>query len=146
MASKPNQLKSCGMLVVLGSPPREFLLMQHADRYDLPKGHVDPGETEMQCALREMQEETGLQADDVVVDPHFRFTTTYPVRSSRTSFEVWEKTLVIFLCTLKRPRPIVTTEHLGYRWFPWQPPHHIQPMTIDPLLARLADFLGQDAP
>ncbi len=29
-----------------------FLLMKHRNRYDLPKGHVDSGETEMQTALR----------------------------------------------------------------------------------------------
>ena len=43
--------KSCGFLIMRGEPPREFLLMRHADRWDLPKGHVDPGETEMHLDL-----------------------------------------------------------------------------------------------
>src|SRR6185312_12975567 len=29
----------------------------------LPKGHIDPGETEQQAATREVREETGVQAE-----------------------------------------------------------------------------------
>ena len=59
-----SDVKSCGFLLVRGEPIREFLLMRHADRWDLPKGHVDAGETEMECALRELAEETGVAAAD----------------------------------------------------------------------------------
>jgi 8-oxo-dGTP pyrophosphatase MutT (NUDIX family) len=34
--------------------PLEFLLMQHAERWDLPKGHLDPGESQKQAAIREL--------------------------------------------------------------------------------------------
>lgn len=44
----------------------EFLLVQDArDRWTIPKGHVEEGETTKQTALREIQEETGLK--DVVI-------------------------------------------------------------------------------
>ena len=46
-------IQSCGFLVYREEPKLSFLLMQHSTRWDLPKGHVDPGETEMECALRE---------------------------------------------------------------------------------------------
>lgn len=36
--------------------------------WDLPKGHVDEGETELQCTLRELYEETGISADDIEID------------------------------------------------------------------------------
>lgn len=91
-----SQLKSCGVLVVRGNPPNKFLLMQHADRLDLPKGHVDPGETEIECALRELEEETGITAHDIELDPLFRFSTSYRVlRRQRQDFV--DKTTVIFL-------------------------------------------------
>jgi ADP-ribose pyrophosphatase YjhB (NUDIX family) len=51
--SDPNQMrevKSCGFLVM--KPDQSFLLMKHKDRYDLPKGHMEAGETEHQTALR----------------------------------------------------------------------------------------------
>jgi 8-oxo-dGTP pyrophosphatase MutT (NUDIX family) len=135
-----NVAKSCGFLVVRGDPAREFLLMRHADRWDLPKGHVDPGETELQCALRELREETGIGVTDIELVGGFRFESHYPVRA-KNSGELYEKTLVVFLGRLQRNVPIVVTEHLGYEWFAWNPPHQIQATTIDPLLDSLAHFL-----
>lgn len=133
-------IKSCGFLVVRGEPIGEFLLMRHKDRWDLPKGHVDPGETEMQCALRELREETGIDEGSIEVLSGFRFTTQYPVRSKKTH-QLYDKTLVVFLARLVREVPIVVSEHPGYQWFRWSPPHKIQAFTIDPLLDTLAQFL-----
>lgn len=145
--SSPTPLKSCGVLLVRTAPDnpreiREFLLMKHPDRWDLPKGHVDPGEVdERVTALRELQEETGVPPDAVELDPAFRFTTQYHVVSPRTRGEPRLKTLVIFLGRLTRDVPIRTSEHEGYRWFPWRPPHAIQARTIDPLLSAVADYV-----
>ncbi|MCA9189386.1 MAG: NUDIX domain-containing protein [Pirellulaceae bacterium] len=141
-----SDIKSCGVLIVKGSPVQSFLLMKHADRWDLPKGHVDSGETELQCALRELEEETGIRPADIRLDEHFRFTTQYTVRSKRHQYQPRQKTTVIFLAELLRDVAIHLTEHPGYQWFDWSPPHHIQPETIDPLLAQLAEYLDRRPP
>jgi bis(5'-nucleosidyl)-tetraphosphatase len=135
------ELKSCGVLIVRGEPVEQFLLMKHADRWDLPKGHVDPGETELECALRELEEETGICPADVAIDPGFVFTLQYDVQYERTGGRRQLKTLQIFLGRLKRDVSITPTEHQGYEWFDWSPPHAIQEQTIDPLLAKLAEYL-----
>jgi bis(5'-nucleosidyl)-tetraphosphatase len=133
-------VKSCGFLIVRGKPIREFLLMRHADRWDLPKGHIDSGETEMECALRELHEETGIDRKDIEIDDGFRYATQYPVRDQRRD-GACDKTLVIFLARLVRDVQIDPTEHGGYQWFPWNPPHAIQEKTIDPLLAAAERFV-----
>jgi 8-oxo-dGTP pyrophosphatase MutT (NUDIX family) len=136
-----SDVKSCGFLIVRGDPIREFLLMRHADRWDLPKGHVDPGESDLDCALRELHEETGITKNDIDIIDGFRFTTHYQVRGKRDG-QLRDKTLIIFLARLLREVKIDPTEHPGYQWFPWQPPHKIQAFTIDPLLSAVEEFFA----
>ena len=68
-----RQVKSCGVIVFRRMPELSFLLMKHSHRYDLPKGHMEEGETELETALREMWEETGIPIDEVKLDPEFRY-------------------------------------------------------------------------
>ena len=39
-----------------------------AKHWDLPKGKVDPGETEIQAAVRELQEETSIEVDETKLE------------------------------------------------------------------------------
>ena len=136
-----EQVRSCGFLIVRGTPVESFLLMRHTTRWDLPKGHVDPGETDIQCAYRELWEETGIGHDAVEMDPVFQFQTEYPVRRKKQG-DIVNKTLIVFLGRLCQEVAITPTEHPGFEWVPWQPPHQIQTATIDPLLAELDRFLA----
>ena len=135
--------RSCGFLIVRGEPISEFLLMKHKSRWDLPKGHVDPGETDLECALRELEEETGIPADAIRLDPVFSFEHSYEVRDSRYGKEPVQKTLSVFLGTLSQEVEIVVTEHESFDWFSWSPPHDIQKKTINPLLEAVAQHLEE---
>jgi 8-oxo-dGTP pyrophosphatase MutT (NUDIX family) len=136
---------SCGFLIFRRQPQLEFLLMRHAERWDLPKGHVDPGETHLACALRELQEETGILPSDIQIDPDFQFIHDYLVTYKTTPEVTRTKRLIVFLGTLINAVDVQATEHLGYQWFPWKPPHAIQTQTIDPLLESL-DLYFQSRP
>ena len=133
---------SCGFLIVRGNPISSFLLMEHPDRWDLPKGHVDPGETDLECALRELEEETGIRTDNLEIIEEFVFESRYQVNGRRYGGDgPVTKILRIFLGRLLSDQPIEVTEHDGYRWVEWNPPHRIQERTIDPVLKELEVFV-----
>ena len=69
--------KSCGALVFRRFHGNtELLLIKHANggHWSFPKGHVEAGETEIETAMREIKEETGI---DVIIDPSFREVISY---------------------------------------------------------------------
>lgn len=69
--------KSCGAIVYRKFHGNtEILLIKHVNsgHWSFPKGHVEKGETEVETALREIKEETGI---DVIIDPTFRETVSY---------------------------------------------------------------------
>lgn len=47
----------------IGGIPHYVLVVELDGHCGLPKGHIESGETEMQAALREIKEETGITAD-----------------------------------------------------------------------------------
>lgn len=120
--------------------------MKHKNRWDLPKGHVDPGETDLQAAFRELVEETGIKQRDVEHDSKFLFEHQYEVSGKRykeaDDNEKVMKTLLIYLGFVETQIEIELTEHPGYEWFEWNPPHEIQKQTIDPLLQQVAKHLA----
>jgi bis(5'-nucleosidyl)-tetraphosphatase len=141
-----QQVKSCGFILFRGDradPQKSFLLMKHLDRYDLPKGHVEPGESDLECALREMNEETGIPMSAVQIEPDFQYRSIYYPQYARYDCETIEKTLIIFLGWVNPQTEIITTEHLGYEWIDWHPPHQLQPQTIDPLLAEVRAYFRE---
>lgn len=69
--------KSCGALVYRYDNGRLLLLLlrhRHGGHWSFPKGHVEGTETEIETALREVQEETGLH---VSLQEGFRHTVEY---------------------------------------------------------------------
>lgn len=141
-----RQVKSCGVLVFRRNPELSFLLMKHTHRFDLPKGHLEPGETEVQCALREMWEETGIPVDQVELDATFRYEEMYRPIEPRFGSERVEKTLVIFLGWIDKADEIQVTEHGGHEWRRWNPPHSIQKYTINPLLSAVESHFVHQPP
>lgn len=102
--------KSCGVIPYRknGDSVEYLLLFQHGSKtWSFPKGHMEAGETELDTALRELREETGMTARLL---PSFRETITYSIS------ELTRKQVVLFLGEVTgepTPRP---GEIEYYRW------------------------------
>jgi len=73
--------KSCGVLPYrIENGQRQFLLVfeTFSKCWSIPKGHVEAGETDMQTAIRELYEETGLTAN---LDISQSASIEYPISS-----------------------------------------------------------------
>ena len=135
-----RKLTSCGVLCF---HKNQFLLMKRAHRYDLPKGHLYETESEIECALRHLQEETGIRADAIQLDHGFRFVITYFPLYDQYPNELVEKTTVIFVArTTAEPTIELSAEHVGYEWIDWNPPHIIERETINGLMAAIEQYYG----
>ena len=101
--------KSCGVIPYrLREGQREYLvLMQTNGSWSFPKGHMEPGETEEETALRELREETGLKA---LGEPEGSVTLEYPLTPP------CRKQVVLYLWQVWGEVKPQESEIRAYRW------------------------------
>ena len=89
-----------------------LLVQHHAGHWAFPKGHAEPGESEAQAALRELQEETGIY--DVTLRADLSITETY--HFSRNGQPV-EKTVRYFIGLVHHDKVKIQVEEIrSFRW------------------------------
>lgn len=93
---------------------RRYLLLQNAGRWDFPKGGVEKGESELQTAIREVKEETGLE---VRLVPGFRKVIEYFYRRGGKNIH---KQVAYHLAIADHERVKISFEHQSYGWFPYE--------------------------
>ena len=109
--------KSCGV-VLLNS--NKVLLLQHPDtttsgHWDFPKGHVEKGENELQTALRELKEETGI--DNIKIIDDFNHLISYNLlRGGDTIL----KEVVFFLGITNQEKVSISSEHQNFAWLQYE--------------------------
>lgn len=115
------------VLVVIHTPDLQVLLLERADHpgyWQSVTGSQNPGETLLQTAIREVAEETGLDA------------TRYPLTdwNIQNRYEIYQEwrwryapgvthnTEHVFGLMLSNPLAVALAprEHLQYVWLPWQ--------------------------
>lgn len=141
---KTESVKAAGVILMTETSPAKFLLMRHKDRWDLPKGHCDGEETYLETAHREMEEETGILASECRFAPDFQFDIEYEVTYRKHPGKIFKKKIRYFLAWIPDVVRIDLTEHVGFEWMTWAPPHDIQTQTINPLLAAVQKHLSRE--
>lgn len=106
---------ACGAIVYRESINGiQYLILKHRNdgHWFFPKGKVEDDESKMECAIREIQEETGLEnlkfIDDFLIEYHYQF---FKQR------QVVDKTAFFYLAEAK-PADLVSLseEHEEYFW------------------------------
>jgi len=106
-----------GLVLTLGKhlkyPEKSFLP-------DLPGGIVDPGESEQSAAIREAQEECGIDLDAKSVQLAFTETAFYEKESKSI-------TKMLYIAHVEdAPEITLSWEHSDYKWVPVNELHTIE--------------------
>ncbi|MCB9650087.1 MAG: NUDIX domain-containing protein [Deltaproteobacteria bacterium] len=125
-----NVVRGAGAVVLSEG---HVLVVPRGPRVELPKGKLEPGESALDAARRELVEETGVVAPEVPEADLGALTHTV-----KTDILTYEKVVRYFAFRLpRRPEP-----RRGARWLPVHP----TPGFISPDLARLVDAADQAPP
>lgn len=84
---------------VVFTPQQEILLIFRRGKWDLPKGKLDEGESLETCALREIEEETGLQTIEIIQP----LTITYHTYYERDNHILKESHWYLVRCETPQP-------------------------------------------
>lgn len=104
---------SCG--VVLVNFDSVLLLQYPQGHWDLPKGHVEPSDSDKQAtARRELKEETGI--DDIEFISGFEHRTTY---SFRHKGQLIEKEVWWYIAETETIKIELSHEHQQHLWLDW---------------------------
>lgn len=95
-----------------------YLLLHHSGEYwNFPKGRMEKGETELEAALRELQEETGISQtkliDGFYDEYEYDFDTTITEGVKKTIY----KKAVFFMAEVEDQKVKISNEHIDFGWF-----------------------------
>ena len=93
---------------------RLYLLLDYGKHWDYAKGHVEKGEDDLTAAIRELEEETGI--DDAEPITGFSHELEYFFRHPKRG--LIKKTAVFFLARARDTQVEVSHEHDAYAWLP----------------------------
>lgn len=95
----------------------QYLVLYHRGTYwNFPKGKVELGESEVETAKREVQEETGLK--DIQIIKGWRQQTNFFFKEDRAGQkELIKKDFILYLAKLPKGAEVkISGEHNGYAW------------------------------
>lgn len=136
------QEKSCGIVLFRMEDGVRFYLLLHypGGHWDFGKGHVELNENEIETALREMKEETGISK--IILAKNFRYKVDYYYRRER---RLYHKDVIFFIGKTQEEKVKLSHEHQGYTWLPYEAA--LKELTFDnaqKLLRKAENFLRKE--
>ena len=109
--------KSAGVVIFNeNNGKRDYLILHYpGGHFDLPKGHLEKGETEEQAAERELHEETGINEFEWI--PGYREKINYRYRRGKN---IMNKDVIFFLVKTETEEVKLSHEHQGSVWLPYE--------------------------
>lgn len=114
-------VRAAGFIIFRRMPNIQYLLMQTSygkNHWSPPKGHLDPGENDLQAAYRETEEEAGFPASALRLVDDFKVELKYTVTSHRDGKDR-PKITTYWLAELLKPHENVvkmSDEHQDFKW------------------------------
>jgi 8-oxo-dGTP pyrophosphatase MutT (NUDIX family) len=111
--------RSAGFVLyrITSSGVLEYLVLRHRNggHWGFPKGRIEPGESELEAAVRETREETGL--GDLEIVRGARYQSCYRLLREGTGIC---KTVDYFVARVASGEAHVSEEHEAMQWLPYR--------------------------
>lgn len=114
--------KSAGAIIFHKNKEVKYLLLHYPsgakapkEYWDLPKGHIEKGEKEIDTVKREVKEETGLENIEIIrgfkewIKYFFKF-------KGKMIFKI----VTFYLARTKTNNVKISGEHIDYKWLPYE--------------------------
>ncbi len=114
-----NQRSSGIIIYTVKNKKIFYLLLLHGKKYwNFPKGRMETGESILETAFRETQEETGIKARDIKLEKGFRSSYRYTFRVEKG--RIIYKEVIFFLGHIKDMPIHISDEHKDFGWFAYE--------------------------
>ena len=104
--------RSAGFILCKKNGERKYLLLLlGSDYWNFPKGKLESGESYLEAALRELEEETGITKIEIVDGFTFRYDYSFNAGSLRI-----KKLVKMFLAYYLGGDVVISDEHKRFKW------------------------------
>ncbi len=103
--------RSAGFILCKKNGERKYLLLHGSDYWNFPKGKLESRESEIDAAVRELEEETGITKIKIVDG----FTFSYDYTFNAGSLKI-KKLVKMYLAYYLNGDVVLSREHKRFKW------------------------------
>tara|TARA_Y100000592_G_scaffold96680_1_gene165624 strand:- start:728 stop:1159 length:432 start_codon:yes stop_codon:yes gene_type:complete len=139
-------IQSAGIIVIdkISEGPEPTILCVRAySNWDFPKGQLDPGESHIEAAVRELEEETTLTLDDISLIGLKAPSVSYGSgkRKKTATYFLADRTSLVEPYLPVNP-DLGKPENDEYRWVPVSEIEKLMPSRLSPVVSYALEWIG----